>query len=130
MLILNKLTFHGKRFLQREIIRKFMLVMSGHLENRVVYISEKLDLHSKSLEKLYRKLKTYNMELKQRRINYGPDSLENNNPTIQKIVVLFVEEPVVFKAKEGASNPEIYEDKTEFVSVDSVDDYYTLEELD
>ncbi|XP_074327614.1 uncharacterized protein LOC141665528 [Apium graveolens] len=51
--LLNELSIHGKTYPQREVNRKFMLVLPHHLENKASSIRERVDFETMTLEKLY-----------------------------------------------------------------------------
>ena len=57
--MLKELTLHGKKYTQKEIDRKLLLVMPGHCWNRVLSIREHVDFNNMSLEKLFGKLEAY-----------------------------------------------------------------------
>ena len=54
----------------KEVDMKFMLTLPHHIENKALSIRERLDFKTMSLDKLYRKMKTYEMEQEQRKIIY------------------------------------------------------------
>ena len=69
--LLNELSIQGKTYPLREINRKFMLTLPYHVEHKISSIHERDDIHTMSLEKLYGKLRTYEMEQEHRVIIYG-----------------------------------------------------------
>ena len=60
--LINELSIQGKTYPLRETNRKFMLTLPAHLEHKVSSIRERNDFNTLSLEKLYGKLKTHEME--------------------------------------------------------------------
>lgn len=60
--LLNELSIQGKTYPLRESNRKFMLTLPSHVEHRVSSIRERDDFSKMSLERLYGKLRTYEME--------------------------------------------------------------------
>ena len=87
-----------------------------------------------SLEKLYGKLKTYEMEQEQRVIIYGQGMVDNKNATLQKTTALVAEEIIALPAKvETAVTGREMIIEAEIATGDQAsndDDYYTMEELD
>ena len=63
MLLLNELTLHGKAYPQKEIDRKFSFVMPPHLVVKTETIRERSDFITMTLERLFGKLETFEMEL-------------------------------------------------------------------
>ncbi|XP_074347015.1 uncharacterized protein LOC141685835 [Apium graveolens] len=51
--LLNELSIHCKTYPQREVNRKFMLVLPHHLENKASSVHECVDFETMTLEKLY-----------------------------------------------------------------------------
>ena len=76
MLLLNELTLHGKTYPQKETNRKFSFVMPPHLVVKTETIRERSDFRTMTLERLFGKLKTFEMELEQRKIIYDGGSSE------------------------------------------------------
>ena len=65
--LINDLQLHGKFYDKKEINMKFMLTLPEHLEHKVTAIREGRDMSKVSLETLYGILKTYELELVQKR---------------------------------------------------------------
>ena len=65
--MINELSIHGKTYAQKEINRKFMSTLLSHLENKENSVRERLDFKTMSLEKLYGKMKTHEMEQEQKK---------------------------------------------------------------
>ena len=97
--LLNKLSIHGKNYPLRETNKKFMLTLPHHVEHRVSSIRERDDFNTMSLEKLYGKLKTYEMEQEQRVIIYGQGTVDSKNAALQKTTTLVAEETKALPAK-------------------------------
>ena len=113
---------------------KFMLTLPHHVEHRVSSIRERDDFNTMSLEKLYGKLKTYEMEHEQRVIIYGQGTVDSKNAALQKTTALVAEETKALSAKvETAVTGRELIIEAEIATGDQAgndDDYYTLEELD
>ena len=77
--IINELSIYGKRYPQKEIKRKFMLTFPHNLDNKANSVRERLDFKTMSLDKLYGKMKTHEMEQEQRNIIYGSDAMDIKN---------------------------------------------------
>ena len=60
--LLNELSIQGKTYPLRETNRKFMLTLPYHVEHKISAIRERDEIHTMSLEKLYGKLRSYEME--------------------------------------------------------------------
>ena len=60
--LLNDLYIQGENYQLRDMNKKVMLTPPHHVEHRVSSIKERDDFNTMSLEKLYGKLKTYEME--------------------------------------------------------------------
>ena len=60
--LLNDLNLHGKVYTSREVNRKFMLTLTSHLEHKISSIRERDDINDRSIERLYGKIKTHEME--------------------------------------------------------------------
>lgn len=65
--LLNDLQIHGKHYEKKEINMKFLLTLPGHLEHIISAISEARNMNTVSLETLYGVLKSYELELFQKR---------------------------------------------------------------
>jgi hypothetical protein len=65
--LLAELQIHGKFYEKKETNIKFLLTLPEHLEHRVAAIREGRDLNTVSLETLYGVLKSYELELFQKR---------------------------------------------------------------
>ena len=98
--LLNELSIQGKTYPLRETNRNFMLTLSYHVEYKISAIRERDDIHTMSLEKLYGKLRTYEMEQEQSVIIYGSGTVDNKNTALLKTIALVASEPkdVVTKA--------------------------------
>ena len=64
--LINDLNLNGKFYSKKEVNRKFMLNLPIHLEDKISAIREAKDMSTMNLDKLYGKLKTYEMELDHR----------------------------------------------------------------
>ena len=65
-----------------------MLTPPAHLEYKVSSIPERNDFNTLSLEKLYGKLRTHEMEQEQRKIIYGAGTVDIKNDELLKIIAL------------------------------------------
>ena len=132
--LLNDLNLHGKLYSSREVKRKFMLTLPSHLEHKISSIRERDDINEMSIERLYGKLKTHEMEQEQRQIIYGPGTVDNKNTTLLKTTSLVVRD--VDETESRVEKP--VSDKQEVVEADYIesthgsdeDDFYTMEELE
>ena len=88
--LLNNLNLHGKLYSSREVNRKFMLTLPSHLEHKISSIRERDDINEMSIERLYGKLKTHEMEQEQRQIIYGPGTVDSKNTALLKTTALVV----------------------------------------
>ena len=97
--LLNDLNLHGKVYTSREVNRKFMLTLPSHLEHKISSIRERDDINEMSIERLYGKLKTHEMEQEQRQIIYGPGIVDSKNTTMLKTTTLVVKDVAVKNQK-------------------------------
>ena len=88
--LLNDLNLHGKVYTFREVNRKFMLTLPSHLEHKISSIRERDDINNMSIERLYGKLRTHEMEQEQRQIIYGPGKMDIKNTALLKTTTLLV----------------------------------------
>lgn len=65
--LLNDLKLHDKYYKTEEINMKFLVTLSNHLEHRISSIREGKIMYEIYLESLYNILKTYEIELQQKR---------------------------------------------------------------
>lgn len=86
--LLNELSIYGKKYEQKEINRKFMLTLPPQLVNKGETIRERLDFKTMSLDKLYGKMKTHEMELEQKKIIYGSAAVDVKNAELLKTTAL------------------------------------------
>ena len=128
------LSINEKNYPLREKNRKFILTLPHHVEHRVSSIREGDNFNTMSLEKLYKKLKTYEMEQKYIVIIYDQGMIDNKNAESQKTNALVAE-----KTKALSAKVETAVTGRELIIKDGIatgdqddndDDYYTLEELD
>ena len=132
--LLNELSIQGKTYPLRETNRKFMLTLPYHVEHKISAIRERDDIHTMSLEKLYGKLRTYEMEQEQRVIIYGSGTVDSKNTALLKTTALVATEPKDVVTK--ADKPQILKEETIEAELttglvaNNESDYYTLEELD
>ena len=132
--LLNDLNLHGKVYTSREVNRKFMLTLPSHLEHKISSIRERDDINEMSIERLYGKLKTHEMEQEKRQIIYGLGTMESKNITLVKITTLVVKDVAVTETKIEKPVAE----KQEFVEAEisensqegDADDFYSMEELE
>ena len=132
--LLNGLSLQGKTYPIRETNRKFMLTLTHHVEHKISAIRERDDIHTMSLEKLYGKLRTYEMEQEHRVIIYGSGTVDNKNTSLLKTTALVATEPkdvVIKDEKPQMVKEEIIDaEMTPDPLASDENDYYTLEELD
>ena len=130
---LNELSIQGKNYPLRETNMNFILTLPHHVEHRVSSIRRRDDFNTMYLEKIYGKLKTYEMEQERRVIICGPGKVDNKNAALQKTNALIVEETKALEAKVETT----VTDREMFIEAEIAtedqsgndDDYYTLEEL-
>ena len=128
--LLNDLNLHGKVYTSREVNRKFMLTLPSHLEHKISSIRERDDINDMSIERLYGKLKTHEMEQEQRQIIYGPGTVDIKN-TKTTLVVRNVDEIESRVEKPVSDKQEIVEAEfTESTHESDEDDFYSMEELE
>ncbi|KAK1378017.1 hypothetical protein POM88_024761 [Heracleum sosnowskyi] len=132
--LLNELAMKGKTYPLRETNRKFMMTLPHHVEQKSSSIRERIYFTKMSLEMIYGKLKTYEMEQEQRVIIYGPGTVDNNHNALVRSATLVVDEPATSDIQvqtPRAGNEVIIEAEMDSVNL-GVDesDYYTLEELE
>ena len=65
--LLAELQIHGKFYEKKKVNVKFLLTLPEHLENRATAIREGRNLKNISLDTLYGVLKSYELELFQKR---------------------------------------------------------------
>ena len=132
--LLNDLNLHGKVYTSREVNRKFMLTLPSHLEHKISSIRERDDINEMSIERLYGKLKTHEMEQEQRQIIYGPGTVDSKNTALLKTTTLVVKDVAVTETRIEKPVAE----KQEFVEAEisensqegDEDDFYSMEELE
>ncbi|XP_074327780.1 uncharacterized protein LOC141665693 [Apium graveolens] len=131
--LLNELSIHGKTYPQREVNRKFMLVLPHHLENKASFVRERVDFETMTLEKLYGKLKTHEMEQEQRKIIYGRGTVDSKNAELLKTTALVasgIKELDIVAEKPKSKDETLFEAEMDDVNLSgSPSDYYTTEEL-
>ena len=97
--LLNDLNLHGKVYTSREVNRKFMLTLPSHLEQKISSIREKDYINEISIERLYGKLKTREMEQEKRHIIYGPGTMDSKNTALLKTTALVVKDVVLMETR-------------------------------
>ncbi|XP_074374352.1 uncharacterized protein LOC141714750 [Apium graveolens] len=131
--LLNELSIHGKTYPQRKVNKKFMLVLPHHLENKASSIRKRVDFETMTLEKLYGKLKTHEMEQEQRNIIYGGGTVDSKNTELLKTTALIASgiKELDITAEKPKSKAEIlFEAEMDDGNLSgSPSDYYTTEEL-
>ena len=132
--LLNDLNLHRKVYTSKEVNRKFMLTLPSHLEHKISSIRERDDINDMSIERLYGKLKTHEMEQEQRKIIYGPGIVDIKNTALLKtttLVVRNVDETETRVEKPVSDKQEIVEAEfTESTQESDEDDFYSMEELE
>ncbi|KAK1379442.1 hypothetical protein POM88_026186 [Heracleum sosnowskyi] len=132
--LLNELAMKGKTYPLRETNRKFMMMLPHHVEHKSSSIRERIDFTKMSLEMIYGKLKTYEMEQEQRVIIYGSGTVDNKHNALARSAALVVDEPTTSDIQvqtPRAGKEVIIESEMDSgnLGVDE-SDYYTLEELE
>ncbi|KAK1358538.1 CCHC-type domain-containing protein [Heracleum sosnowskyi] len=132
--LLNELAMKGKTYPLRESNRKFMMTLPHHVEHKSSSIRERIDFTKMSLEMIYGKLKTYEMEQEQRVIIYGSGTVDSKHNALVRSAALVVDEPITSEIQvqtQRAGKEVIIEAEMDSVNL-GVDesDYYTLEELE
>ena len=124
----NNLNLQGKFYTHREINRKFLLTLPTHLEHRITAIRESRDMNEISLERLFGVLKTYELEQIQQREIYGKGKVVS---TLTALVYEALEKLEGKIIQSSSSNKEgIVAEYGVTTTVQSDDDYYSLEELE
>ncbi|XP_074377221.1 uncharacterized protein LOC141718736 [Apium graveolens] len=113
--LINELSIYGKRYEQKEINRKFMLTLPTHLISKEDSVRERLDFKTMSLDKLYGKMNTHEMELEHKKIIYGTSKHKDLDINTEKPKT---NDQVLYDAEVDDGN----------LSRDPRD-YYTIEEL-
>jgi gag-polypeptide of LTR copia-type/Zinc knuckle len=136
--LLAELQIHGKFYEKKEVNIKFLLTLPEHLEHRVTAIREGRDLNTVSLETLYGVLKSYELELFQKRaIQSGSKgrmanmsgALVAQDPRISEPPQLTQQNQVSYLKIEEVDNDD--EDKVVLELKDVEDeDFYTIEEME
>ncbi|KAK1364596.1 hypothetical protein POM88_040157 [Heracleum sosnowskyi] len=128
--LLNELAMKGKTYPLRESNMKFMMTMPHHVEHKSSSIRERIDFTKMSLEMIYGKLKTYEMEQEQRVIIYGSGTVENKHNALVRSAALVVDEPITSEIQ--VQTPRAGKEVIIEAEMDSVNlgvdesDYYTL----
>ncbi|XP_074374572.1 uncharacterized protein LOC141714981 [Apium graveolens] len=131
--LINELSIYGKRYEQKEINMKFMLTLPTHLISKGDSVRERLDFKTMSLDKLYGKMKTHEMELEQKKIIYRSGAGDVKNAELLKSTAL-----VASKHKDLDITVEKPKTNDQVLCDAEVDDgnlsgdsrdYYTMEEL-
>ncbi|XP_074374207.1 uncharacterized protein LOC141714594 [Apium graveolens] len=131
--LINELSIYGNRYEQKEINRKFMLTLPTHLISKGDSVRERLDFKTMSLDKLYGKMKTHEMELEQKKIIYGSGAMDVKNAELLKITGLVASKhkDLDITAEKPKTNDQVLCDAEVDDGNLSEDprDYYTMEEL-
>ncbi|KAK1402379.1 hypothetical protein POM88_001984 [Heracleum sosnowskyi] len=132
--LLNELSMKGKTYPLRETNKKVMMTLPHHVEHKSSSIRERIDFTKMSLEMIFGKLKTYEMEQEQRVIIYGPGTVDNKNNALARSAALVVDEPTnsdIQVQTPRAGNEAIIEAEMDSANLGADEsDYYTLEELE
>ena len=85
-----------------------MLTLPYHVEHKISTIYERDYVHTMSLERLYGKMRTYEMEQEHRVIIYGSGIFDSKNTALLKTTALVATEPndVVTKADKNQMRKE------------------------
>ncbi|KAL8104625.1 hypothetical protein AgCh_028737 [Apium graveolens] len=131
--LLNELSIHGKTYPQREVNMNFMMVLPQHLENKASSVCERVDFETMTLEKLYGKLKTHEMEQEQRKIIYGGGTTDCKNAELLKTTTLVasgIKELDITAEKPKSKDETLFEAEMDDGSLTgNLSDYYTIEEM-
>ncbi|XP_074355324.1 uncharacterized protein LOC141694519 [Apium graveolens] len=131
--LINELSIYGKRYEQKEINRKFMLTLPTHFISKGDSVRERLDFKTMSLDKLYGKMKTHEMELEQKKIIYGSGAVDVKNVELLKTTALVASKhkDLDITAEKPKTNDQVLCDAEVDDGNLSGDprDYYTMEEL-
>ncbi|XP_074377819.1 uncharacterized protein LOC141719344 [Apium graveolens] len=131
--LLNELSIHGKTYPQREVNKKFMLFLPHHLENKVSSVRERVDSETMTLEKLYGKMKTHEMEHEQRKIIYGGGTVDSKNAELLKTTALVasgIKELDISDEKPKSKAETLFEAEMDDGNLSgNPSDYYTTKEL-
>ena len=122
-------------------------MMPPHLVVKIETIRERSDFRTMTLERLFGKLKTFEMEIEQRKIIYAGGSSEAKGMALQKTTPLIADEPYFgyqqlveyginyhtvaqgdcpsAKTDYPSTKSEIVEAEIDEVSVDPEDEFYT-----
>ena len=131
--LLNELAMKGKTYPLRETNRKFMMTLPHHVEHKSSSIRERIDFTTMSLEMIYGKLKTYEMEQDQRVTIYGQGTVDKST-ALTRSSALVVSEPTTSEVEvqtPRAGKEVIIEAEMDSANLGAEEsEYYTLEELE
>ncbi|XP_074327569.1 uncharacterized protein LOC141665482 [Apium graveolens] len=131
--LINELSIYRKRYEQKEINMKFMLTLPTHLISKGDSVREPLDFKTMSLDKLYGKMKTHEMELEQKKIIYGSGAVDVKNAELLKTTALVASKhkDLDITAEKPKRNDQVLCDAEVDDGNLSGDprDYYTMEDL-
>ena len=103
--LINDLQLHGKYYETKEVNLKFLLTLPEHLERKIFAIRDGRNLNKITLQTLYGILKTYDLEIYQRR------TMQTNNGKLANVSsALIANEPKL-------KNEELSEEEVEPKSV-------------
>ena len=121
--LINDLQLHNKYYETKEVNLKFLLTLPDHLESKISAIREGRDLNKITFQTLYGILKTYELEIYQRR------TMQTNRGKLENVSSALIGNEPKMKSED------VVEEEAEPHSVvdtesNEEEEFYTLEELD
>ena len=123
--LINDLNLHDKFYTKKEVNRKFMLNLPIHLEDKISSIREAKDM---SVILDIWKLKTYELELKQRNKIYGISKQSHKSTALVAIELMIEKRPERKIEKSMAKAKEVFVAELDDSKAESEDEnnFYTL----
>ena len=131
--LINDLQLHDKFYDAEEVNLKFLLTLPDHLEQKISAIKEGRDLSRITLEVLYGILKTYELEMIQRKsLRAGQGHvMDGSSALIVSDVQTSNNEPKSQNPVSSTSEKRINEPREQVIlELEEEDEFYTLDELD
>ena len=134
--LINDLQLHGKYYEAHEINLKFLLTLPDHLEQKISAIREGRDLSKMTLEVLYGILKTYELEMLQRK---SMKSHQGHTVDVSSALISHDSRKEAVPATSSLKGADEEEDERSVkdkkpivleLEEEEEDEFYTLEELD
>ena len=121
--LINDLQLHNKYYETNEVNLKFLLTLSDHLESKISAIREGKDLRKITLQTLYEILKTYELEIYQRR------TMQTNRGKLENVSSALIANEPRMKSEEDDEKEVEPQSAVDKKDADE-EEFYTLEELE